>query len=234
MNPADLYLRVREKEGRLYPDDVLVRLPEVPNGHPLASEWRARAASSLRLRRYLASLSRPLVILELGCGNGWLSRNLSYIAGSRVWGLDRSGQELAQAARLFGSNALAFLEADVYRAPFAARTFDAIVLASALQYFPDPPALFRALRLLLNPLGEIHLLDSPLYKPDELLAARERTRRYYASLGFPEMAEHYHHHPLSILEEFSPRWLYRPMRMPDRLVRLLGRNASPFPWIVLR
>ena len=41
---ADLYLRVRAKEGRLHPDDLVMRLPHVPETHPHALEWRLRAA----------------------------------------------------------------------------------------------------------------------------------------------------------------------------------------------
>ncbi len=43
MIPIDLYLRVREKEGRLYSDQIVARLPDIPADHPLVDEWRARA-----------------------------------------------------------------------------------------------------------------------------------------------------------------------------------------------
>lgn len=232
--PAGLYERVRAREGRLLPDELAARLPQTPPGHPLAGEWRIRQRSADRLRRYLEKLSRPLVILEPGCGNGWLSNRLSQIPEAQVIGLDRSSFEIAQAARLFGHARLSFLMADMACLPLAPGCADVIVLASVIQYFPDLPALIAALRPLLRPGGEVHLLDSPLYAPAELPAARERTRAYYASLGFPEMTGHYFHHSTQALAPFSPRWLYRPGGFLPRLHRAFGRPDSPFPWVRLR
>ena len=234
MNWVDLYLSVREKEGRLYPDDLAARLPHLPPNHPLADEWRARAASSDRLRRYLTRSSRPLAILELGCGNGWLSHQLARIPSAWVCGLDRNPLELAQAARLFTGPNLTFLETDISNLPFSRRSFDVILLASVIQYIPDLPALILDLQPVLKPGGEIHLLDSPLYEPGELLSARQRTRSYYDSLGFSEMAGHYFHHPVSSLDPFSPHWLYRPDSLMARLAHRFGQAVSPFPWICLR
>jgi len=50
---APAYLRARSAEGRLYPDDVVARLPLVPPSDPLAREWRMRADSATRLVGYL-------------------------------------------------------------------------------------------------------------------------------------------------------------------------------------
>lgn len=234
MNPVDLYLSVREKEGRLFPDELAARLPDLPAKHPLADEWRARAASCERLKRYLARASRPLAILDLGCGNGWLSNRLASLPSACVCGLDRNPLELAQAARLFAGPNLAFLEAEVSCLPFSNTSFDVIILASVIQYFPDLPVLILSLKPLLKPGGEIHLLDSPLYRPGELHSARLRSHSYYASLGFPEMAGHYFHHLTASLEPFSPRWLYRPQSLRARLARRLGQACPPFPWVCLR
>ena len=170
MNP-DLYLRLREKEGRLYSDDIVARLPLMPDGHRFAAEWRARSASASRLTRYLSSRPRPLSILDLGCGNGWLSNLLSK-AGHSVLGMDQNRHELKQAARVFTTNShLSFLEADIFSAPFIPGYFDVIVLASVLQYFQDAPGLVSMLSNYLKPQGEIHILDTPLYLDSELDAA---------------------------------------------------------------
>ncbi len=233
MNPADLYFLVRQKEGRIYPDTMVEQLPDIPNDHPLKGEWRARAFSARRLSRYLARLPRPLHILELGCGSGWLSSKIAKITGTRVWGLDRAGIELAQAARLFGRPNLAFLSADIFQFPFSEGSFDVIILASVIQYFPDLAALIRSLRLLLIPGGEIHVLDSPIYDASELMAARDRTQAYYATLGFPEMVGYYFHHTTAALEAFSPRWLYRPNVWYARALRSIGYVTSPFPWLCI-
>jgi ubiquinone/menaquinone biosynthesis C-methylase UbiE len=186
------------------------------------------------LERYLVRQAQPLSILDLGCGNGWLSHRLAGVPSARVCGVDRNPVELAQASRLFKAPNLAFLQGEISCLPFDRHSFDVIVLASVIQYIPDLPLLILALHPLLQPGGEIHLLDSPLYQPWEVPAARQRTRSYYEALGFSEMAGHYFHHAAASLDPFSPRWLYRPESWQARLARRLGQPVSPFPWVCLR
>jgi SAM-dependent methyltransferase len=234
MEAHDLYQHVREREGHLYSDELVLSLPKVPLNHPWAREWIARADSSARLVRYLSHFSWPLLALELGCGNGWLSHKLAEIPRLQVWGLDRGELELSQAARLFTTPNLAFLNADVFRAPFPDHTFDLIVLASVIQYFPDLSALIQTLRALLAVHGEIHILDSPLYDENQAALAAERTRAYYVALGFPDMAGHYFHHTLRSLDQFSPSWIYRPNAWHNRLGRRFMRASTPFAWLCIR
>lgn len=226
----DLYLAVRSKEGRMYPDAIVRQLPRVPDDHPLRHEWDIRTRSADRLADSLSRLRPPIRALDLGCGNGWLAHRLSRIPGVSVVGADHNRKELDQARRVFADTTqLSWIEADIFRAPFRDRCFDVVLIASAIQYFPDVPSLIRALCPLLTPDGEIHILDSPLYPPDQLPDARRRSLEYYRDLGFPEMARHYHHHAWTVLDRFQPHWLYRP-RSRNR-----GEPGnSPFPWIRLR
>ena len=233
MHP-ELYLRLREREGRLYSDDIVASLPRIPAGDRFAAEWRGRAKSASRLNRYLSARPEPLSILELGCGNGWLSNLLSK-AGHTVLGMDQNRHELKQAARVFcGSSHLSFLEADIFSSPFISARFDVIVLASVLQYFQDAPGLISVLRNYLSRAGEIHILDTPLYMDHELDAAILRTEQYYSSQGFPEMTSHYFHHRASDLQVLHPRILYQPRSRTLRLKRLLGQDDSPFPWLMIK
>lgn len=233
MFDADLYLRLRAKEGRVYSDEWLACLPFVPRAHPQWAEWQARSQTAARLGHYLARRPAPLRVLDLGCGNGWLANQLAHGPGCRVWGVDRNPVELQQAARLFGPQII-FLEADIFSAPFGAGEFDVVVVASAIQYFLNLPKLLGQLKTLLRATGEIHIVDSPWYQPHQLAGAQARTRAYYTALGFPAMADHYYHHSLRALTEFSPTYLYRPDTWAARLRRHLGRIDSPFPWIVIR
>jgi ubiquinone/menaquinone biosynthesis C-methylase UbiE len=231
MKPIDLYLLVRKKEGRLYPDHIVKNLPTFPFDEPQKVEWRARENSTKRLISYLARLPVPLFVLELGCGNGWLTHKLGSINGVRVIGLDLGGIELKQASHLFSSPNIGFLCSDIFRPPFPQNSFDVIVLASVIQYFADLPNLFTILQPLLTKRGEIHLMDSPIYKKRDLPSARERTVTYYTSLGIPEMAGNYFHHSTDELYNYSPEWLYRPDSWRVRLARFFGNIDSPFPWL---
>src|ERR1700740_506529 len=96
----ELYIGIRHKEGRMYPDEIVKTLPEVPATHPHYAEWMVRKRSSLRLIRYLAAKKRPLRLLEVGCGNGWLCHRLSAIPGAGVTGMDVNHNELEQAVRV--------------------------------------------------------------------------------------------------------------------------------------
>src|SRR5262245_14886468 len=195
-NPGSgIYLRVREKEGRLYSDEIVKELPAISADHPLAWEWHARAASSHRLSTYLDQLDRPKVILELGCGNGWLANRMAGNVRTFVVGLDRGNVELFQAWWLVAHRRqLSWIYGDIFCGPFADGSFDVVVIASAIQYFPDVPRLIQAMVPILRERGEIHILDSPLYAEADVAGARERSKRYYEQLGFPEMAAHYYHH----------------------------------------
>jgi ubiquinone/menaquinone biosynthesis C-methylase UbiE len=226
----DLYLQVREREGRLYSDEIVARLPDVPPDHPLGTEWHARKRSATRLVSYLEQLSKPILVMDLGCGNGWLS-NLMARAGITVAGVDRNEPELAQASRAFQKNEnVVWVHADIFCPPFRIGAFDVIVIASAIQYFVDLRQLIDAAARVLRPQGELHILDSPFYSSEQSSAARERSRQYYERLGVPEMQDHYHHHSLAALEGLNPVSLYTP---PPRS-NSQDYKDSPFLWIRLR
>ena len=71
------YLAARDREKRLYSDEELLQLPSIAEQHPHYREWKLRKESADRLKKYLSALDRPLKILELGSGNGWLSHFLA-------------------------------------------------------------------------------------------------------------------------------------------------------------
>lgn len=247
---VNLYLKVREKEGRLYSDDVVAKLPLFPQNHVLSNEWQARFSSAKRLRKYLSQKNTSLKILDLGCGNGWLSNFLSR-DNHIIIGCDQNKIELKQAVRVFSSSAedgrssgrkedgggsagkLSFLEGDIFSAPFSKDFIDIILLASAVQYFPDLTKLLKTLLNYLKPNGEIHILDSAFYADDEIQQAIHRSEEYYLSLGFPEMSKYYFHHRISELEKFSVKWIYRPNLFMLRFQKMFGKINSPFPWVVI-
>jgi len=231
------YLDVRGREGRLLADEVVRGLPAVPSVHPRAGEWRVRAWSLARLQRCLERRPQLREILDVGCGNGWMAARLAQLLPDRrVLGLDLNQGELEQGARVFaGRPRLAYAHADVMGEAMAAARADLVLLAGSVQYFPDLPSLLTRLCSLLNPGGELQIIDSPFYDDGAVDGARQRSEAYYRGIGCPEMAAHYHHHTWDQLRPFHPDLLHDPRRVLSRLRRRMpGSGESPFPWIRIR
>ena len=224
----DLYLRVRRAEGRLYSDEELVGLPFVPATHRYSGEWKLRAASSQRLVDYIKRKPRPVEVLEVGCGNGWLSRKIACIPGVHVVGIDVNQTELEQASRVFRQvGNLVFEHAENFRRANPVAAFDLILFSASIQYFHSIRDALQQYAGYLRDGGEIHILDSPFYSNAGAEKARSRTKRYYEEHGFPEMCRHYFHHSLEELKGYHHRVLYNPRNIWHRLTG----SGSPFPWI---
>ena len=230
------YLRAREAEGRLLSDELVAHLPNLPVDHPLHREWLARADAAERLLAYLGRFEGPLAVVDGGTGSGWLAAAIATLPGTTVVGVDSNTVELAQAERVFGDRPnLSFRSANLETMAAPAQPIDVLVLASVIQYLADLPAFLARARSWLADDGEIHILDSPLYRERDVAAARDRSRTHYASIGVPEMADAYRHHTWTELEPFHPTVLHRPEPSAGRLLRrLAGRIETPFPWLVIR
>jgi hypothetical protein len=81
------YIACRTLEKRMYSDEEVIKLPECPATHPHYREWRMRRASAGKLCAYLATKKKPLAILEIGCGNGWMLHQLSTISRTSLTGV---------------------------------------------------------------------------------------------------------------------------------------------------
>lgn len=230
----NLYLKVRERENRIYEDRILKLLPDINISHPLYNEWKIRKKSLRKLDEYLKSKSKPLNIMELGCGNGWLTHHLAMIKNSYVIGVDVIRPELEQAARVFNNfNNHKFFYADIFADYFKLGDFDIILLASSIQYFMKINYLLERLLCLLKKDGEIHILDSPIYNSGEIPGAQKRTKKYYENIGFPEMDQYYFHHSRDELEKYAPVFLYIQKKQ-NFYSRILKDINSPFPWIMIK
>ena len=226
VNFEDLYINIRQKEHRVYTNEEVALLPGIYPDHIHYHEWQIRKRSSERLINYLNKKNKSLKILEVGCGNGWLSAKMADIADSKVTGLDINLTELKQAFEVFDKPNLSFIYGSVHD-KFRGPSFDIIVFAASVQYFPSLKEIISRALLLLNPGGEIHILDTPFYENTEVENAIERTKKYYTGLGYPEMAAYYFHHNINELKNFKHQFLYRG----DSIInKLLGKN-DPFSWI---
>jgi SAM-dependent methyltransferase len=226
-----IYLKVREKEKRIYLDEELIKLPFASVSNPHKNEWDLRAKSFQRFKGYFETKKEELNILDLGCGNGWFCGQLSRSINHNFYCVDVNLSELTQASRVFNSGQIKFIYADIFRADIPPTYFDIIIINAAVQYFPDLKKLIDRIFTLLNANGEIHIIDSPVYKSTEVENAGQRTINYYSLMEFQEMAEHYHHHTWDELSGYNYDILFKPHSFVNRLKRLFSINDSPFPWI---
>lgn len=220
------YLAVREKEQRILTDAEVRKLPYLDR-----DEWPYRIKSTERFEAYIATKKTPQTILTIGCGNGWFSHKIAQVSAEHeVIGLDVNREELEQAARVFKNQNLHFIYADIFKvSEFFHGKFDMITLNGAIQYFEDFQGLIKLLQSFLTENGEIHIIDSPFYKTEEIAAAKERTKAYYTTLGVPEMTAHYHHHNIEFVTNFKVLYAYKK----NILHKILGKKDSPFSWYVL-
>lgn len=226
------YTALRASEGRMLPDAIVKTLPNVPRQHPLRREWFVRRRSAQMLGRYLKK-ANPKRILEIGCGNGWLTNFLASQTLADCCGVDINEIELKQAVRLFPNNTrITFVYGDITSSAFDDCRTDLIICASVIQYFPDVHPLIGRLKGLLHSGGEIHIVDTPLYREKDAPAAKTRSLDYFTKLGHPAMASYYHHHTWESLNGYRYAVLHDPDSLLGRIRKWQG--FSPFPWIVIR
>lgn len=227
MDFEELYIAVRQEEKRIYTDEQLQFLPDVD--HIYYDEWKIRKRSSERLTDYLAKKHKSLKILEVGCGNGWLSAKLANTPDTQVTGLDINQVEIDQANRVFKKDNLEFIYDSFTDSTFENGQFDVIVFAASLQYFPSVINVMKQALAILKTGGEVHVIDTPFYTPDETEKANERSQKYYTSLGIPEMAEHYFHHSISEFWGFKYEILFDPTTIFNMIFK-----KDPFYWVCIR
>ena len=231
----NLYVQVRKKEGRIYPDMVVKTLPLFYKNHPLKSEWIIRQKSCDKILKYI-SRKKYKIILEIGCGNGWLSNNILEKCGCFVAGVDVNREELKQAARIFGRNDnVRFIYGNIFEDIFPHEIFDMIIFAASIQYFSNIDKTLSSVFRFLKASGEIHIIDSKFYHENEVDGARERSRRYYSELGIQEMTKYYFHHSWNELDKFNYLIMNSKFYKMSKVLNLNKKlRQTNFPWIAIR
>lgn len=228
-----LYLQVRKKENRIYSDDEIKLLPYASKLNPHNNEWSLRTKSFMRFKEYLSQKKTKLNILDLGCGNGWLAGQLVKEFEHNYFCVDVNLAELEQGARVFENKNISFIYSDIFKTSLAANTFDLVIINSALQYFQDVSALMKELFFISKTYGEVHIIDTPFYHPEEIMAAKNRTLKYYSSIGYSVMASKYFHHTLEEFKYLRYSYLYNPNSLKSKLSKIIFDQDSPFPWILV-
>ena len=120
--------------------------------------------SARRARREVERLlGRPLrrgeVVLDAGCGTGWLAAGLRRAAPHvQVLGVDLSEGMLGRAR---AAGAWPLLQADAQRLPFGDASVDLVVSRGVLHHLPDVPAALAEWHRVLRPAGAVVVTSEP-------------------------------------------------------------------------
>jgi SAM-dependent methyltransferase len=188
----------RASEGRAHSHAELLALPYLRSG-PLARQWSVRARTfEAFLRRVVAPVARgiddrPLRVLDLGAGNGWLCYRLAR-GGSDAVAIDirdDSIDGLGAAAPLLGAEFPPFerIVASFDALPVGEAHFDIVVFNASLHYAVDLGSVLAEARRVALSGGRVAVLDSPFYKSETDGTAMVDDKRRSAFARFGERAE---------------------------------------------
>jgi SAM-dependent methyltransferase len=163
------YETVRRAEGWGSPHSTYYRaLPFADLSGRFGEIWRIRSITYRALLRHVVvpltrSVSRPLRLLDLGAGNGWLSYRLSQ-HGHQVAAVDLLVNEWdGLGARRHYDVSFTAVQASFDHLPFAAGQADLIVFNGSLHYSSNTHRTLEHALSLLRRGGELVVMDSPVY-----------------------------------------------------------------------
>jgi len=123
-----------------------------------------QANSGLALEQELlhkSGLTSSMKVLDLGCGNGIVSNQLSkLLKDGEVVGVDRSDELVNLASRKYRDvTNLSFVKGDVYALPFQDESFDFVYARFLFQHLVDPLKVLFEIKRVLKPEGVVSLID---------------------------------------------------------------------------
>ena len=182
----------REYQRRAY-DRHFSRRAAIVHGqlaHPLFSSFNDRVAGLVldaAVSDRAPDDTRPVRVLEPGCGEGFVGSALARVAANRGIALSYTGADLSppalELARPVVSGDLQVGDAGEVAARLPAASQDVVVAKNLLHHLPDPAAFLRQVTRVLAPGGKVIAFEPRLGCPQfmlfNVLAAR-RERHYFA------------------------------------------------------
>jgi SAM-dependent methyltransferase len=223
------YEFIRAAEGRGSDEsEYYLGLPYKDISGRNRDQWRIRARTFRTMeRRILAPLAklnkRPLYILDLGAGNGWMSYRMSLQGHLPVaidlLANDRDGLGAAVHYNTHIYPMFPRVQADLDRLPFASSIFDLVIFNASFHYSENYERTLAETLRCTRPGGGIVIADTPWYAEEESgrRMIEEKHSRFTATYGFPSDS-------ISSLEYLTPDRLHR---LQDKF-KLKWREIKPF------
>ncbi len=251
------YETVRRAEGRGSSEAAYYRaLPYKDLSGRMEADWKIRARSYQALVGGVIAplekaLARPLKILDLGAGNGWLSNRLAqrgdYLAAIDLLTNVRDGL----GTYIHYDSIYTPVQAEFVALPFQAGQADLAIFNASFHYSVDYEATLQEALRVLVPQGRVVVLDSPVYHQagsgEQMVREREASfRRQYgfASNALPsrnyltdqvlqDLAAKLRLSWSSLAPFYGLRWALKPwlarlrgQREPARFMILVGTKAN--------
>lgn len=177
---------------------AMLQLPHLASG-PFARQWRVRARTFDAFMQHVLgpmtrALGRPVRLLDLGAGNGWLAWRAA-MAGHESVAVDLRDDQVdgLGAGNVYADRAggrLARVVASFESIPLASGQFDLVVFNASLHYALDLQLALAEARRMTRTGGEIAVLDSPFYarQSDGERMVEEKRREAAVRFGSRAMA----------------------------------------------
>jgi SAM-dependent methyltransferase len=188
------FIRSAEGRGSMY-SEYYLSLPFKDISGRNSDQWMIRARTfrtmEQRILAPLASLKkRPLHILDLGAGNGWLSYRLA-LRGHHPIAVDllTNDQDGLGAATHYSQCIQPLfprVQADLDRLPFASSTFDLTIFNASFHYSENYEQTFSEALRCTRPGGSVVIADTPWYAEEESgrRMVEEKHKHFSATYGF--------------------------------------------------
>jgi ubiquinone/menaquinone biosynthesis C-methylase UbiE len=186
------YSRIRRAEGRGSGDPGYFQaLPWRDLTGKNSGQWAIRAKTWTYFERHILAAieretARPLDILDVGAGNGWMSYRLT-LRNHKPVALDIFSDDcdVLRSARHYPRQ-FPCVEAEFDDLPFRDAVFDLAIYNSSIHYSTDYRRTLSEARRCLRGSGSVVIMDSPVYKLPEHgeQMRRERHERFERQFGF--------------------------------------------------
>ena len=110
---------------------------------------RKDAAAYMQMYALLRPVVKAKTVLELATGTGLIAKNIVN-AAAHIEATDASAEMIAQAKRDNRSAKLHFSVQDMFRLPYADRSFDVVIVSNALHIVPQPEKALAEIRRVLK------------------------------------------------------------------------------------